>query len=179
VERRGQSWSRGGWSWPRLRRTHNDEDAGCVRAVGAAAAAGAVAGDRWCRRRSPAPPPSSPTTSSRRSSCTPPIVWRPAPTSWRPAPRAAQLAQLARRLRAGPRPTRGLAHAQPHVVGAGPGPVRVHPVSKKRWCGVRVRVASREDRGAGMRREAQTRARFKTLDVVNTVDDWALKQSVG
>lgn len=130
------------------------------------------------RQRSPAPLPSSPTASSRRSSRTPPTSqsrssyrrrasWRPAPTSWRLAPRAAKLAQLARHLRAGPRPTRDLAHAQPHVVGDGPGPVHVHPVSKKRWRGalVRVRVASREDSSAGMRREAETRAHFKTLDV--------------
>jgi hypothetical protein len=130
------------------------------------------------RLRSPAPPSSSPTASSRRSSRTPPTSpsissyrrrasWRPAPTSWQLAPRAAKLAQLARRLWAGPRPTRDLAHAQPHVVGAGPGPVHVHPVSKKRWRGalVRVRVASREDSSAGMRREAETRAHFMTLDV--------------
>jgi hypothetical protein len=82
---------------------------------------------------------------------------RPAPTSWRPA----RAAQLARRLRAGPRPARGLAHIQPYVVGAGSGPVRAVRKSVAVLC---VRVASREDRGAGTRREAKTRARFKTLD---------------
>ncbi|XP_039796332.1 uncharacterized protein LOC120661509 isoform X3 [Panicum virgatum] len=104
-----------------------------VRLLGAAAAAARpVAGDRRRRhgvrvRPHPAdlrvrrqlPHPEVPAGAEHRG------AQRLHPRGQLRAPRAAQ---LNRRVRAGPGPARGLAHAQPHVVAPRPGPVRVHRV---------------------------------------------------